>query len=196
MAILRAKGRTALFLVAAACVVGPPAARGDGGKLRASTQTRGLDIAVFTDPTPVRTGTLDVSLFVRPLPAGETRPLPAFQVCAYPVAAPAKRHCEPATPAEATNKLFRAAQLELTQPGLWQVEVVVDSADGWVVTSFQLPVEEGPPQWAAYALWIGLPAVAVLLFAAHRWLVWRRERAEARANAAAPATRQASHGGS
>jgi hypothetical protein len=196
MTVASCGGRQALLVVAIAFLVGPAPAFGDGGKLRQSTRTRGLDISVFTDPTPVKTGTVDVSVFVRPVPFGEARPLPAFQVCAYPIAAPAKRVCEPATAEVATNKLFRAAQLELSQPGLWQVEVVIDSADGSTVASFQLPVEEAYPGWVPYAIWIGLPAVAVVLFAVHWWLVRRGERAETAPGVVAPPAAQAPHGGS
>jgi hypothetical protein len=190
-------GRRALFLVAVLCVVPAAPARGDGGTLRYSTRTRGLDISVFTDPTPPRTGTVDVSVFVRPVPSGETRPMPAFQVCAYPVAAPSKRVCEPATAEVATNKLFRAAQLELNQPGLWQIEIVMDSADGQSVAGFQLPVESSYPDWVSNALWVGVPAIAVVLFIAHRRLVRRREKQEVRPIVMTPPRAvMAVHGGS
>jgi hypothetical protein len=179
MNVLRVRHLTVLSLAAVACVLYPLPARGDGGTLRYSTRTRGLDIEVFTDPTPVKTGTVDVSVYVKPFPAGETRPMPVFQVCAYPVAAPALRQCEPATSEVATNKLFRAAQLQLTQPGLWQVDVTIESADGNFRAGFQLPVEAGYPDWATYAKWIGLPVVAVVIFAAHRRLVLRRQRERA-----------------
>jgi hypothetical protein len=179
MSVLRVRRLTVLSVVAVACVLHPPPARGDGGTLRYSTRTRGLDIAIFTDPTPVKTGTVDVSVYVKPIPAGETRPLPVFQVCAYPVAAPALRQCEPATSEVATNKLFRAAQLQMTQPGLWQVDVLIESADGNFQASFQLPVEDGYPDWTRYAKWIGLPVVAIVLFAAHGRLARRRPRSGA-----------------
>jgi hypothetical protein len=183
--------RTVLCLAAVACVLSATPARGDGGILRYSTRTRGLDISIFTDPTPVRTGTLDVSVLVRPIPITETRPLPAFQVCAYPLAAPAKRQCESATTEVATNKLFRAAQLQLTQPGLWQVEIEIDSADGQFLAIFQIPVEDAYPDWVTIGVWVALPVVAILLFVVHRWLVRRRERAET-----PPLPAEPSHGGS
>jgi hypothetical protein len=155
-----------------------PAARGDGGTLRYTLERPTLKVAVFTDPTPVRVGTVDVSVLVEPIPPGSNRPLPAVQICATPVGRPGKQRCDDAVAARAVNKLFRAAQLDLPEPGLWEVEVRVEmERDLGAIGRFVLQVEEGSAAGDRYSVWVGVPAVAVLVFAAHRWLAVRRQRA-------------------
>ncbi len=166
--------RTLLWLLAAASVLPLPSARGDGGMLRCSERCGELQVSVFTAPAPPRAGLIDVSVLVQENPSGKFEAGSAVTVSAYPVGAPERKVSEPATTEAATNKLFRAALLELPEPGLWQVEVEVGSAAGRAVARFQLSVEDAYPRWAAYGPWIGLPGVAVLFFAAHQWLVKTR----------------------
>jgi hypothetical protein len=163
-------------LLAGACLLPSSAARGDGGTLRFTKRIQQLDVSVFTDPTPVYMGVVDVSVLLSPVSTDRPVPLPAIQVCAYPVGKPEKKHCADAVAATPLNKLTPVAQLELTEPGPWQIEVSVSNAQTGFVVDFELPVENGYAARESYGLWVGLPVVAVLVFLAHRRLTDRRRR--------------------
>ena len=79
-----------------------------------------------------------------------------------------------ATAAAATNKLFRAIQLELPESGLWHLEVTVGSPER--IERVEVELEVGPPlpSWINLSLWIGWPAAAIALFLIHQHLARRR----------------------
>jgi hypothetical protein len=164
----------AALLLAGACVVCSSTARGDGDTLRYTKRRQDLEVSVFTGPDPVYMGTADVSLLLQPLPPDSVHPLPAYQICAYPVGKPEQKHCEPPAVASVVNKVFRAARLEFTEPGPWQIEILIDSDHGVWMGQFELPVENGYSPRETYGRWIGLPAVAVLVYVVHRRLSNRR----------------------
>ena len=151
-------------------------AHGDGPVLRWKQSLEGMEVSVFTDP-PIRTGTVDVSILVVPIPAWARVPAPSFRVCAYPSGSPEKKICDGSlVRAPATNKVFRAGRLDILEPGRWQVVVESDLAEGAELGPFLIEVEEGPGGHSSWMLWVGLPAVAVVVFAAHQRLVHRRSR--------------------
>jgi hypothetical protein len=152
--------------------------RGDSGTLRDTVSTETLEISIFTSPTPVRTGTLDVNLLVRPIPADARRALPACQICFYPEGQQAKKKCEASTLVP-LNSPFRAAQLELPEQGVWHVEVTID-ADRILVSEFSVTAEEGVGGEMSYVAWIGLPVAGIWLFIMHRRLVKRNQRIAAK----------------
>jgi hypothetical protein len=156
-------------------LAGPAAAaRADGGAVRASAAAGGWRVTVFTDPTPPRAGPVDVSVLVQDAATG--RPDPAARV--WVRAAPRDRDGPavegPATADAATNKLMVAAALDLPEPGWWAVRVRVEGGGRSAEVAFDVEVGGPPPRWPALAGWVGWPALAVALFAAHRVLVRRR----------------------
>src|SRR5262245_4993963 len=100
-------------------------ARADGGTVRFSGQRDGFRVTVFTAPTPPRVGPIDVSVLVQDAASAATRSDVPVLVHAHPVGRPAQRIGGPATVEAATNKLYRAAVLELSESGPWRVEVAV-----------------------------------------------------------------------
>jgi hypothetical protein len=70
----------------------------------------------------------------------------------------------PATSATATNKLLQAAQFELPEPGRWALEVQVQGSHGPAVVGVELEAAEPLPRWREMWLWIGWPAMAIVLF--------------------------------
>jgi hypothetical protein len=177
---------TRACLLTGALILLAPAARGDAGTLRVSKQTRDLDVSIFTDPTPVYVGTLDVSILVQPRPGAPRQPIPVFRICAHPVNKPdAKKQCDD-RPRPPLNQLFQAAQLEMTEPGLWLIEVEMDSGDGGLRVQFELPVEDGYATRESYGLWIGLPVVAIVVYFVHRRLDDRRRRPASPPTSTAP----------
>jgi hypothetical protein len=164
----------AICLLLGGSVLLPSVARGDAGMLRYRKVIDGVEISVFSDSPPIRTGIFDVNILVEPVPPNARRPAPIFQVCAYPVDSPEKKHRADEIQAPAMNKLFTAAELEITEQGRWQVEIDADvGGTDLELCRFEIDVVDAP---ARLGVWVGLPAAVIVLFAAHRWLVHRRQR--------------------
>src|SRR5436190_18787491 len=101
---------------AAALFLLPAVATADGGDIRLSEQQGNYRITVFSAPTPLRAGPVDVSVLVQEAASGE--PVPDAEVMVKEVRRGSlgveRRH--PATTEAATNKLYRAATFDLPEP--------------------------------------------------------------------------------
>jgi hypothetical protein len=157
-----------LLLGAAVWLVVPAAARGDGGTVRLAQQRGGYRITVFTDPTPLRVGLIDVSVLVQDAETG--KPLPHVPATVRAMTEDGTVLEIPATAEGATNKLLRAATLHLMREGRWRFEVTVD---GQGPVTFAAEVASPPPAWAGYALWIGWPVIPIALFVLSQWGIRR-----------------------
>jgi hypothetical protein len=103
-------------------------------------------VTVFTSPTPLRAGLVDVSVLVQEAATGAC--LPQARVNLRLTSRGTGDVLElPATTEAATNKLLRAAAFQLPHAGRWDVE-----------------------DWP----WFSWPAGAVALFAVHAMLARRR----------------------
>src|SRR5438094_6267524 len=105
------------------CLV-PGQARGDGGTVRLSQQTGGYRITVFTEPTPLRAGPVDVSVLVQDAATGQALPDVQVTVWVAPVGRAGAAVGYPATSEAATNKLLRVALFDFPEAGPWELEVV------------------------------------------------------------------------
>jgi hypothetical protein len=163
------------------------AALADGGLLRCSQQMGDLRISVFTSPSPVRAGPIDVSVLVQDVQSGDVARKPDVQVKL--VSHDGQHHVAiaEATFAAAENKLFRAAKLNLPAPGRWDVRVECQDkrlADP-ICVSFSIDAGDAAIKWYAAWPWLTWPAAVVVLFAIHRTLVWQKNadnRRKARRN--------------
>jgi hypothetical protein len=148
-------------------------ARADGGMVRQREQTGAYQVTVFTAPTPLRAGPVDVSVLVLDAATGEY--VPDARVTVRLTARGTGDVLEhPATEAAATNKLFYAAVFELPEPGWWDLEVAVDGPHGLALLRLAVEVDEPPPRWRELWPWFAWPAVAVAFFGLHEVLVRRR----------------------
>ena len=152
----------------------PCHSRADGGAVRLCERAGGYQITAFTSPTPFRAGPVDVSVLVQDAATGEYVPEARVSLC---LKAPgAGRVLEyPANTEAATNKLFRAAEFRLPEPGWWDVEVVVEGPHGPARVRFGVEADEPLPRWQELWPWFGWPVLAVVLFGLHRVLA-RRQR--------------------
>ena len=99
--------------------------------MRLSERAGGYQIAVFTDPTPLRAGPVDVSVFVQDAETGEPAAEGVEWHGASGAAGPARRGRRHAgDDGAATNKLFRSALFELPETGWWDIEATVDGGRG------------------------------------------------------------------
>ena len=165
-----------MCLLAGMCVLNAASARGDGPKPRWEVQSGNAKITIFTDATPT-VGEIEVSVMLQPIQTGRRVSVPAIEIFANPVGAPEKKLHSPARQIlGGANKPVSAGQLQILDPGPWEVEVKIDDGGPPLVGRFVIDVEEGYPSWVSFGMWVGLPAVAALLFIVHRERVARRKR--------------------
>jgi hypothetical protein len=154
---------------------GVSVASGDGGDVRYSGRHGDRQITVFTAPTPLRSGVVDVSVLVQDVNTGKTLPDVPVAVSAHSIRHPQKRIRSPATTDAATNKLLRAAQLPLSEPGPWHLEVAVEDYGQEPSIGFDVEIADALPPWVQTGLWIGWPLAAIAIFVLHQLLVRRRQ---------------------
>jgi hypothetical protein len=150
-----------------ALLLTPEIARADGGVVRASEMAGPYRVTVFTSPTPLRAGVVDISVLVQDS-AGITVPDARVRMHVMPTDQSASEATHEATREAATNKLYQAATVELT-PGVWQVRVEVSGEKSSGTIHFDMEVGEPLPAWREMAFWIALPLLPVLLFLLVQW---------------------------
>ena len=161
--------RAAFALIA--ILVMPLPARGDGGTVRYAGRAGGYQLTVFTAPTPLRAGPVDVSVLVQDADTGE--PVPRAVVALH-VTTPSHAQFQlRATREAATNKMFHSAQFDLPSPGRWRVAVRVEGARGRAEVDLELEAGKPPPPWSELWPWIAMPVVPVAAFALRVALVRR-----------------------
>jgi hypothetical protein len=127
--------RAVAAAVLSGLVLAPPLLA-NGGTVRISREAVGpYLVSVFTSPTPLRTGEVDVSVLVQDIERESVLDVPVF-VEALPVAAEAEAVRHEATRQQATNKLFKAAKFDIPGEGVWELRVRVGGEEGGAV-SFQ-----------------------------------------------------------
>jgi hypothetical protein len=154
--------------------IGYAPARGDGGTLRLTGKQGRYHINVFTAPTPLRAGLVDISVLVQDASTGDLVTQARVIVRMTKAGLPALEN--PATIEAATNKLFRAAQFELPEPGRWELRVEVDGVYGQALIAGEIEAAKRMPRWREMWPWIGWPALAIVLFCIHQALARRAGR--------------------
>jgi hypothetical protein len=148
-------------------------ARADGGAVRLCQRAGGYQIAVFTSPTPLRAGPVDVSVLVQDAATEECVPEAQVTVCLKATGDGPPLEC-PATTAAATNRLFHAAVFELPKAGRWDVEVAVEGPHGWALLRFGIEADGPAPRWLEFWPWFTWPALVVALFGLHQVMFRQR----------------------
>lgn len=147
----------------------------NGGTVRISRAPVGRYlVSVFSSPTPLRTGEVDISVLVQDSGDAVVRDV-VVRVEARPIrvtegGVSAVR--ETATREAATNKLFQAAKFPVETPGEWEFRIEVGGDEGAAggAVSFRAELTEATLLDRPYLL-ATLVLVPVLLVA---WLVRRR----------------------
>jgi hypothetical protein len=151
-------------------------ARGDGGTLREWKRRGSHEIAVFTDPTPIMVGPVDISILLLDPATGEPAPDARVTVEVAPVGRTGAALSHPATREAATNKLMYAAVFELREPGRLEVIVTVDGTDEPAQVRFELDVGTSSISLPGVWPWILWPAPVIAVYGVHRRLVGRKRR--------------------
>lgn len=135
--------------------------RADGGMLRISKKVNGLVISAFTSPTPACVGTIDVSILIQDERTGTA-------ILDGDVTIVARRgnstHAAAATAETATNRMMRAAQIDLRDAGRWSFEIDFQKDQSESRIAFDLDVEPAAPRWRELLPWIVWPFGAILVF--------------------------------
>jgi hypothetical protein len=155
-------------------------ALGDGGTVRLLERAGPYEIAVFTAPTPLRAGPVDLSVLVQDVSTGEPAPGVSVTVTLAPRGRPGAVIRHSATTGAATNKLLHAALFDLPGPGWWDVSVAIEGKLGRAEVGFAIEAAGPSARWPDLWAWLGWPALAVALFGLHRVLVWRKDHQPAR----------------
>lgn len=159
-------------------LLGPAASRAwaDGGLLRLRERSGPYQISVFTAPTPMQTGIVDISVFVQDVATGESVP-DVIVVVRLTLRVPGEKTKEyRASRESATNKLYQSALCPITEVGWWDVEVVVDGARGEGRGRFEMDAARPSARWVAMWPWFVWPVVPIGLFCLHAFIVRRRGR--------------------
>lgn len=154
----------------------PSIARTDGGAVRYSERHLDRIVTIFTSPTPLRTGRVDISILLQDAETGTAVTHVPIDVHAELLDAQGVRQRTldaRATSNAATNKLLCAAELNLPTPGHCRIEVSVKGLGSGPI-GLDVDVEEGLPPWVETLIWMGWPLVAIALFAIHQSLVCRK----------------------
>jgi hypothetical protein len=146
-------------------------ALGDGGTLRAWKKQGGYEIAAFTEPAPVVTGTVDISVLLLGCDTGEPIEEARIVVEVRPESRPSEVTSHQATRRAATNQLLRAAVFELRNPGRRLVEIHIEGPSGHAQIPFEMEVGSAWSPRAGIWPWILWPLPVVVLYGIHRRLV-------------------------
>lgn len=179
--------------------------RADGGVIILDREASPFLITVFAAPAPLRAGPVDMSVLVRDAFSGQpildaevrlTLRLDAGGGSGPPedkhaghrgheghagMNMPSAMHGDSgidvlATREQATNKLLRAAEIELSEPGVWSLRVSVSRGSSSAEISGELAAGPPLPAWISRWKVLVMPLVVVLLFLANKLLADSRRR--------------------
>ncbi len=146
-------------------------ALGDGGTLRAWKKQGGYEIAAFTEPSPVVTGSVDISVLLLGRDTGEPIEEARIVVEVRPEGRSSEATSHQATKQTATNKLLRAAVFELRNPGRHMVDIRIEGPNDQAQIQFEMDVGGAWSPRAGIWPWILWPSPVVALYGIHRRLV-------------------------
>jgi len=165
------------FLLISSFILPPSSfVQADGGTVRLSERQGNYRVTVFTAPTPLRAGPVDISVLIQDAATGEPASDVQVTIKATCRGFPAVAIQHPATTEAATNKLYYAATFDLPAPGWYALEVSVAGDRGEARSYLELEAADSLPACLALWPWVAWPVVVMLLFSIHRFLVRRKFR--------------------
>lgn len=137
-----ASSLVAIMAALSLAFAGPSSVSANGGTIQVSMERAGpYEVTVLTDPSPIRVGTVDVSVMVE-LPGGDLVQDARVMVTARSMGDPRGGGTYEATHDRATNKLFYAADVPVSKAGPWQVEVMIIGSQGEGAVSFEIEASD------------------------------------------------------
>ena len=148
----------------------------DGGTVQLRKQAGPFEITLFSTPSPLRSGPVDLSVMVQR--AGDRSPVLDANVKVHLRKRGGDNIIEVFAPARhenATNKLLYAAKVNLVSAGEWLAEIEVIEGGATADIAGQVTVLPESPPIVAYWPYFALVPLAIALFFFNRWLRRRRE---------------------
>jgi len=160
--------RQALALSFIICLsLAPQPVFADGGTLQISRRYDDHQISVFTSPSALREGPIDISVLVQEFSSGKVCDDATIDVELTALNHPEVALKQTATAGAATNKFFKSAFFNVPQARDWHARIFLN-----VVPACELELSIAPPlpAWIDIAPWLGWPFAAIALFCGHQWL--------------------------
>lgn len=156
-----------LLALAHTCLVRE--ANADGGAIRLMETRDQVQITVFTSPTPLRAGDVDVSVLIQAGAAPLAEQELPIELVATPLDGSAQPIRRSATKSAATNKLLQAAKFKLPHAGDWRIDVSVGLPNALPEKfTFEVDAAPAPPRWLTFWPWFSWPLVVIVLFGLHQ----------------------------
>jgi hypothetical protein len=152
-------------------------ASADGGRVVLVERQSDYCISVFASPDPLRAGPIDISILLQDAATDAPVAEAQIDVMLSPRDERGPTIRAAATRAAATNKLLRAALIDLPTAGTWDAEIAVTADRGPADVHFAIEASPSLPRWLTVWPWFTWPVGAVFIFGIHRHLVWRKQRA-------------------
>ena len=161
----------ALGILVVGLLLHAPAALANGGTLRvANVEVGAYRVSVFTDPTPVRPDTLDVSVLVTRADDGGLAEGVRVRVRASSLDEPLPGRELEATREAADDPRYFAAKFSLGEAGRWRITVEVEGPEGAGEATFDLRARN----WGILANPLFVLLLSLLPLAAFTWWLLRR----------------------
>ena len=175
---IRATVAIALLSGAIGYVLGTTWAHADGGTVQFKKSAGPFSITVFTTPSPLRSGPVDISLMIQS--SDNQQPL---LDCVTEVQL--RKEGEVSIRSEAThgaaqNKLFYAAQVRVPKSGVWDLDVTIWRGDDSAKVSGAITFAASNPVLLVYWRSLAIPPLFISLFALNQWLKRRRTASQER----------------
>ena len=172
---VKTKLTTIALLSGIACVLWISNAQADGGTVQFTKSAGPFAITVFTTPSPLRAGPVDISLLIQ---SSDNQPplLDCFAEVQLLKQGEASMSSE-ATHEAAQNKVFYAAQVNIPESGVWDIEVNIRRGNDSATVSGAITVARSNPVLLVYWRSLAIPPIFVSLFALNQWLKRRRTAA-------------------
>ena len=168
----------AMLLIAIAGIPDITRTRADGGAVQFEKAAGPFVVTVFTTPTPLRAGPVDISLMIQS--RDNQQPALDCQALVQLRREGAVSIRSEATHEAAQNKLLYAAQMDIPEPGLWELEVAIEHGDDSINVAGEITVARANPILLVYWRSLALPPLFISLFAVNQWLKQRRVKGDKR----------------
>lgn len=168
----------AMWLIATAGIACIIRAHADGGTVQFEKSAGPFVITVFTTPSPLRAGPVDLSLMIQS--RDSQQPVLDCQVFVQLRKEGATSIRSAATHEAAQNKLLYAAPVKVPEPGLWELEAAIQHGDDSINVAGEISVAPANPVLLVYWRSLALPPLFIALFAVNQWLKRRRVKGDKR----------------
>lgn len=142
----------------------------DSGVVRVSQVDGPWRMTVFSEPTPLRAGLVDLSVMIQQAKDDEPVLDATVSLILEHVEGTADSMLVEATQEAATNRLLYSAKFEIPAPGDWTIEAAALRDQHISRVRFQATVAEALPPILDMWIWFVLPGIALILIILNQWL--------------------------